>query len=241
MCGRFTLSVDPADLQKAFPEFIFPAQVGARYNIAPTQPVLVLPNDGTNRADFYVWGLIPSWAKDPAVGSRLINARAETLAEKPSFRSAYKYRRCLIFADGFFEWQTKPAGFLPPKSSADGPKPLVPIASKSKLPHLIRLKSGKPFAFAGLWELWQSPDGSEIKSATIITTSPNELLIPIHDRMPVILQPEAYSRWLDPTPLSPQGLNSLLISYPAGEMIAFPVSTLVNSPANDRPEVLLPA
>src|SRR5664280_236913 len=225
MCGRFTLSVDPADLQEAFPEFIFPAQVGPRYNIAPTQPVLVLPNDGTNRADLFVWGLIPSWAKDPAIGSRLINARAETLAEKPSFRSAYKYRRCLIFADGFFEWQTKPGGFLPPKSSADGPKPLVPIASKSKLPHLIRLKSGKPFAFAGLWEHWQSPDGSEIKSATIITTSPNELMTPIHDRMPVILPPAAYSRWLDPKPLSSLGLNNLLISYPAGEMVAFPVST----------------
>jgi putative SOS response-associated peptidase YedK len=241
MCGRFTLSVDPADLQEAFPEFIFPAQVAARYNIAPTQPVLVLPNDGTNRADFFIWGLIPAWAKDPAVGSRLINARAETLAEKPSFRSAYKYHRCLIFADGFFEWQAKPGGFFPPKSPADAIKPLVQEAGKSKLPHLIRLKSGKPFAFAGLWDHWQSPDGSEIKSATIITTSPNELMTPIHNRMPVILQPEGYSRWLDPKPVSPLDLNSLLISYPAGEMIAYPVSTLVNSPANNSPEVLLPA
>jgi putative SOS response-associated peptidase YedK len=222
MCGRFTLSVDPADLQEAFPEFIFPAQIGARYNIAPTQPVLVLPNDGTNRADFFVWGLIPSWAKDPAIGSRLINARAETLAEKPSFRSAYKYHRCLIFADGFFEWQAF-------------------SGTSGKIPHHIRLKSGKPFAFAGLWEHWQSPDGSEIKSATIITTSPNELMTPIHNRMPVILQHEAYSRWLDPTPLSPVDLNSLLIPYPTDEMIAYPVSTLVNSPANDLPEVLVPA
>jgi len=241
MCGRFTLSVDPADLQEAFPEFIFPAQVGARYNIAPTQPVLVLPNDGTNRADFFVWGLIPSWAKDPAIGSRLINARAETLAEKSSFRSAYKYHRCLIFADGFFEWQAKPGGVLQSERHADDTKPSAQPASKSKLPHLIRLKSGKPFAFAGLWEHWQSPDGSEIKSATIITTSPNELMTPIHNRMPVILQHEAYSRWLDPTPLSPVDLNSLLIPYPAGEMIAYPVSTLVNSPANDLPEVLVPA
>jgi putative SOS response-associated peptidase YedK len=184
--------------------------------------VLVLPNDGTNRADFFVWGLIPSWAKDPAIGSRLINARTETLAEKPSFRSAYKYHRCLIFADGFFEWQAF-------------------SGTSGKIPHHIRLKSGKPFAFAGLWEHWQSPDGSEIKSATIITTSPNELMTPIHNRMPVILQHEAYSRWLDPTPLSPVDLNSLLIPYPAGEMIAYPVSTLVNSPANDLPEVLVPA
>jgi putative SOS response-associated peptidase YedK len=220
MCGRFTLTVDPADLQEDFPEFTFPAQVPARYNIAPTQPVLVLPNDGTNRADFFVWGLIPSWAKDPVIGSRLINARAETLAEKPSFRSAFKYHRCLIFADGFFEWQTQ-AG--------------------SKVPHLIRMKSGKPFAFAGLWEHWQSPDGSEIKSATIITTSPNDLMAPIHDRMPVILPHEAYTQWLDPTPLFPVDLNSLLVPYPAAEMVAYPISTLVNSPANDRPEVLAPA
>jgi putative SOS response-associated peptidase YedK len=222
MCGRFTLTVDPADLQDAFPEFIFPAQVAARYNIAPTQPVLVLPNDATNKADFFVWGLIPSWAKDPAIGSRLINARAETLAEKPSFRSAYKYHRCLIFADGFFEWQARPG-------------------NPGKVPHLIRLRSGKPFAFAGLWEHWQSPDGSEIKSAAIITTTPNELMTPIHNRMPVILPHDAYAQWLDPSPLFPVDLNSLLVPCPAGEMSAYPVSTLVNSPANDRPEVLLPA
>ncbi len=107
MCGRFTLTVDPTDLQDTFPEFFFPSQFARRFNIAPTQPVLALPNDGTKKADFFVWGLIPSWAKDPTIGSRLINARAETLAEKPSFRSAYRYHRCLIFADGFFEWQAQ--------------------------------------------------------------------------------------------------------------------------------------
>ncbi len=222
MCGRFTLTIDPADLQDAFPDFIIPSQTAARFNIAPTQPVLVLPNDGTNKADYFVWGLIPSWAKDPTIGSRLINARAETLAEKPSFRSAYKYHRCLIFSDGFYEWQARPS-------------------SKSKLPHFIRLKSGKPFAFAGLWEHWQSPDGSEIKSATIITTSPNELMASIHDRMPVILPRHAYAQWLDPAPRFPDDLQSLLVPYPAEEMEAYPVSTLVNSPANDRPEVVLPA
>jgi putative SOS response-associated peptidase YedK len=221
MCGRFTLTVDPADLQDAFPEFIFPGQAAPRFNIAPTQPVLVLPNDATNKADFYVWGLIPSWAKDPAIGSRLINARAETLAEKPSFRSAYKYHRCLIFSDGFFEWQAQPE-------------------RKGKVPHFIRLKSGQPFAFAGLWEHWQSPDGSEIKSATIITTSPNELMASIHSRMPVILPRHAYAQWVDPLPHSSVELNCLLIPYPAEEMQAFPISTLVNSPANDRPEVILP-
>jgi putative SOS response-associated peptidase YedK len=222
MCGRFTLSVDPADLKDVFPDFSFPAQTSSRFNIAPTQPVLVLPNDGTNKADFFVWGLIPSWAKDPTIGNRLINARAETLAEKPSFRSAYKYHRCLVFADGFFEWQSQ-------------------AGSKSKIPYLIRLKSGKPFAFAGLWEHWQSSDGSEVKSASIITTTPNELMEPIHDRMPVILPSNAYAQWLDPLPHFPVDLKSLLVPYPAEEMQAFPVSTLVNSPANDRPEVVLPA
>jgi len=222
MCGRFALTIDPADLQDAFPEFIFPAQAAARFNIAPTQPVLVLPNDASNKADFFVWGLIPSWAKDPEIGSRLINARAETLAEKPSFRSAYKYHRCLIFSDGFFEWQVRPS-------------------SQSKVPHFIRLKSGEPFVFAGLWEHWQSPDGSELKSTTIITTSPNELMASIHNRMPVILPRHAYMQWLDPLPRSPVEMNKLLSPYPAEEMEAYPISTLVNSPANDRPEVVLPA
>ena len=221
MCGRFTLSVNPADLQDAFPEFSFPTQITPRYNIAPTQPVLVVPNDGSNKADYFTWGLIPSWAKDPSIGSRLINARAETLAEKPSFRSAYKYHRCLIFANGFFEWQAKPG-------------------SQAKLPHLIRLKSSKPFAFAGLWEHWQSPEGSEIKSATIITTSANELMATLHERMPLILPRETYSKWLDPTPLFPVELNRLLVPYPTAEMEAFPISTLVNSPANDKPEVVAP-
>jgi putative SOS response-associated peptidase YedK len=217
MCGRFALTVDPADLQEAFPGFIFPAQYAPRYNIAPTQPILALPNDGTGKADFFVWGLIPSWAKDPTIGSRMINARAETLAEKPAFRAAYKYHRCLIFANGFYEWQARPG-------------------TKIKVPHFIHLKSGAPFAFAGLWEHWQSPDGSEVRSATIVTTEPNELMSPIHNRMPVILPAASQAQWLDPAPRS--GLQSLLVPYPAAEMEAYPISTLVNSPANDRPEIL---
>jgi putative SOS response-associated peptidase YedK len=221
MCGRFALTVDPADLQDAFPEFSFPAQAAPRYNIAPSQPILALPNDGTNQADFFAWGLIPSWAKDPSIGNRMINARAETLAEKPAFRSAYKYHRCLIFADGFFEWQARPG-------------------SKSKAPHFIRLKSGAPFAFAGLWELWQPVDGSEVRTAAIITTEPNDLMASIHNRMPVILQPNTYSQWLDPAPQSPNRLQNLLVPFPAGEMEAYPISTLVNSPGNDRAECLLP-
>ncbi len=221
MCGRFTLTIDPADLHDTFTEFNFPAQFAPRFNIAPSQPILVLPNDATNKVDFYIWGLIPSWAKDPAIGSRLINARAETLSEKPSFRSAYKYHRCLIFSDGFFEWQAQPG-------------------SRSKVPHYIHLKSGKPFAFAGLWDRWQSPDGSEVRSATIITTTPNELMASIHDRMPVILPSHAYRQWLDPLPRFPVDLNALLKPYPSEEMLAFPISTLVNSPAIDGPDVLAP-
>ncbi|MDI6769188.1 MAG: SOS response-associated peptidase [Anaerolineales bacterium] len=230
MCGRFALTVDPADLQDAFPEFTFPGQFAPRFNIAPTQPVLVIPNDGTGKADFFVWGLIPSWAKDPSIGARMINARAETLAEKPSFRTAYRYRRCLILADGFFEWQT-----LTTNASQ--------IGSKVKIPHYIRLKSGRPFAFAGLWEDWRQrmPDGSQVKSATIITTQPNELIARLHNRMPVILPPETYARWLEPSPRQPADLQGLLSPYPSEEMSVYPVSTLVNSPANDRPECITPA
>ena len=222
MCGRFALTVDPTDLQEAFPEFTFPGQFAARYNIAPTQPVLVIPNDGAGRADFFVWGLIPSWAKDPSIGARMINARAETLAEKPAFRAAFRYRRCLILADGFYEWQAQ-------------------VGSKAKIPHYIRLKSGRPFAFAGLWEDWHAPDGSQVKSATIITTLPNDLMTRLHNRMPVILPPDAYARCLEPAPRQPADLQGLLTPYPSEEMSAYPVSTLINSPANDRPECIAPA
>ena len=221
MCGRYALTADPGDLQEAFPGFSFPAPGFPRYNIAPSQPILALPNDDTNKVDFFSWGLIPSWAKDPSIGNRMINARAETLAEKPAFRSAYKYHRCLIFADGFFEWQTKPG-------------------SKSKIPHFIRLKMGVPFAFAGLWEHWQSTDGSEVRSAAIITTEPNELMAPIHNRMPVILPPTSYTQWLDSQAQTPDRLQYLLIPFPAIEMEAFPVSHTVNNPINDRAECILP-
>jgi putative SOS response-associated peptidase YedK len=219
MCGRFALTLDPADLQEAFPEYILPAQAAARFNIAPSQPILAIPNDGLNTANFYVWGLIPSWAKDASIGSRLINARAETLAEKPSFRSAYKYHRCLILSNGFYEWQRRPG-------------------TQTKVPHFIHLKSGQPFAFAGLWDRWQPPDGSEVISAAIITTAANAVVGHIHDRMPVILPRSAYAQWLDPTPHFPVDLNRLLSPYPDSEMEAYPISTLVNAPANDRPDIL---
>jgi putative SOS response-associated peptidase YedK len=221
MCGRFTLTVDPADLQVAFPQCTFPAESKPRFNIAPTQPVLALPNQNEFVADYFTWGLIPFWAKDPGIGSQLINARAETLAEKPAFRGSYKYKRCLIFADGFYEWKAQPE-------------------TKFKIPHFIRLTSGQPFAFAGLWEEWRAPDGSFIKSCAIITTEPNQLLATLHNRMPVILPPTAYEQWLDPTPQRPEQLQALLTQYPADRMSAYPVSTLVNSPANDRAELVVP-
>jgi len=222
MCGRFTLTVDPADLQAACPEFAFPRQYAPRYNIAPSQPVLVIPNDGAGKADFFIWGLIPSWAKDPAIGNLMINARAETLAEKPAFRAAYRYRRCLILADGFYEWYTQPG-------------------IKAKIPYYIRLKSGRPFAFAGLWEDWHSPDGSQIKSCTIITTAPNELVARLHNRMPVILPNNTHMQWLDVSPRQPADLQHLLAPYHAQELIARPVSLFVNNPANDSPECIAPA
>lgn len=221
MCGRFTLTVDPAQIQAAFPWLEVPPGVTPRYNIAPTQPVAVVTNNGENRLDFFVWGLIPSWAKDPEIGSRMINARAETLAEKPSFRTAFRRRRCLVLADGFYEWRQEPG-------------------AKAKTPMYIRMESGEPFAFAGLWESWNSPDGSNILSCTIITTEPNALTAKIHNRMPVILPSEAIGEWLDPGERKPEELNRFLQPYPANEMIAFPVSRLVNSPQNESPECIAP-
>jgi putative SOS response-associated peptidase YedK len=220
MCGRFTLTADINALQTSFPWLNIPPEITPRFNIAPTQPVAVVPNDGKNKLDFFNWGLIPSWAKDPQIGNRMINARAETLAEKPSYRTAFRRRRCLVLADGFYEWQQ--------------------TGGKSKIPMYIRLASGSPFAFAGLWEIWNSTDGSNILSCTIITTQPNELMQKIHNRMPVILPSDAYSLWLDPGEQDPTRLSNLLQPYPASEMNAYPVSTLVNSPSNDNPQCIVP-
>ncbi len=222
MCGRFTLTANPAEVQETFGSYTFPQRFAPRFNIAPTQPVLVIPNDDQNTADFFVWGLIPMWAKDPSIGSRLINARGETLAEKPAFRSSLKYKRCLILADGFYEWK--------------GPE-----GKKVKTPFFIHMKDRKPFAFAGLWDSWNSPDGSLVKSCTIITTEPNELTGIIHNRMPVILHRRDYGKWLNPTPQTPDQMKPLLKPFPADLMDAYPVSTLVNSPANDIPELVVPA
>lgn len=222
MCGRYTLTATADEILDTFSWLVLPndpAALTPRFNIAPSQPIAVVPNTGENELDFFIWGLIPFWAKDPKIGNRMINARGETLAEKPSFKAAYKYRRCLILTSGFYEWKKEPG-------------------STVKVPHYIRLKSGEPFAFAGLWERWNAPDGSEVLSSAIITTSPNELIAPIHNRMPVILPPENHQEWLTPGEKSPVELNPLLKAYPADEMQAYPVSTFVNSPANDSPQCI---
>jgi len=218
MCGRFTLTADMNELQAAFPWVEIPPEMQPRYNITPSQPVGSVPNDGKNKLDFFVWGLIPSWAKDPTIGNRMINARAETMAQKPSFRSAFHRRRCLILADGFYEWRK----------------------DNGKTPYYIHLESRQPFAFAGLWDTWQSKDGSEIRSCTIITTSPNELMATIHNRMPVILPAEAYPIWLDPQNQDTRQLTDMLAPYPAAQMAAYPVSKTVNNPKTDLPACILP-
>lgn len=221
MCGRFTLTVDPADLQDTFSNYVFPTRFAPRFNIAPSQPVLAIPNDGKNKADFFIWGLIPMWAKDPSIGNRLINARGETVAEKPSFRGSFKYKRCIILADGFYEWKTF------------GNR-------KSKTPYFIHMKDRKPFALAGLWDSWESSDGSSLKTCTIITTGPNELMQSLHDRMPVILHPRDHATWLDTSPQTPEKLLPLIKPFPADAMSAYAVSTLVNKPENNSPELVVP-
>ena len=215
MCGRYTLRAKPSALAEAFdlPEV---PELSARYNIAPTQDVPVVrpsPDQGRRALGLLHWGLIPSWADDPATGNRMINARAETVAEKPAFRHAFKSKRCLVLADGFFEWRRE---------------------GKHKRPYFIRMRDDRPFAFAGLWERWDK-GGGPIESCTLLTGEPNEVVAPVHDRMPVILPKSAYNLWLDPEVNDVKQLRPLLVPYPADEMEAYPVSTLVNSPANDEP------
>jgi len=220
MCGRFTLWLQFGDLVKAFPGLTFPEFLPPRYNIAPTQDVAVVPNDGLKQVQLFRWGLVPFWAKDPSIGNRMINARAETVAEKPAYRAAYRRRRCLVLADGFYEWRKEPG-------------------SRTKTPMYIQLASGEPFAFAGLWEVWR-PDDTPLFTYTIITTEPNALLEPIHNRMPVILPREAYDRWLDPAEKRAGSFSDLLVPCPAEEMVAYPVSTYVNRPGNDSPVCVAP-
>src|SRR3984885_6551434 len=222
MCGRFTLRTPAHDLVEVF-ELLREPELSPRYNIAPTQNVAVIRQDGKSRQlSLMRWGLVPTWSKDPKAGPPLINARSETVATKPSFRTAFKRRRCLIPADGFYEWQKQ----------AD---------SKTKIPHYIRMAKDRAFAFAGLWETWHGNDGSALDSCTIVTTDANDLMRPLHDRMPVILPEENFAQWLDPKNENVPELEALLRPYSSGEMTAFPISTIVNSPRNERPECILPA
>jgi putative SOS response-associated peptidase YedK len=219
MCGRFTLTVSARVLADLFQIEELP-NLEPRYNIAPTQPVLIVRVTAASRREFAEtrWGLIPSWAKDPKIGARMINARAETVAEKPSFRSAVRSRRCLIPADGFYEWRKVPGG---------------------KQPYLIRFADASPFAFAGLWERWPGGDGGPVESCSIITTTPNRLVAEIHDRMPVIVPNQRHVDWLQPE-LPPQLLGELLVPHTSQGMEAIPVSKHVNSPANDDPMCITP-
>ena len=282
MCGRFTLRASARVIAEQFGLFELPP-FAARFNIAPTQlvPVIrqcekgvgsLLPErpDGGHRREALVvaqktpdpffrelvwlrWGLVPGWAQDPTIGNRLINARAETAAEKPAFRAALRRRRCLIAADGFYEWQR---------------------AGRTKQPYFIRLRNDQPFAFAGLWEAWegeaekgsgpicaQHPEGghqpkvgrgkldltpfplshgSRLETCTLLTTEPNDLLRPIHDRMPVIVAPDDYRRWLDPAVEDPRQLAPLLVPYPSEPMEAYPVGGLVNNPTHESPRCIEP-
>ena len=226
MCGRFTLYHSPEEVAERFEASIDPGsgqEMEARYNVAPTQAVSVVTQNGTRHLESYHWGLIPSWAKDPAIGSKMINARAETLTEKPSFRTALARRRCLIPADGFYEWQAPGEG------------------SKAKTPMFLHRRDSGLFAFAGLWDEWHAPDGSPLRSCTIITTTPNAVAAPIHNRMPVILRPEDEGFWLDHAVTDARALLSLLVPCPAADMEAYPVSRRVNVPTEDGPDLVAPA
>jgi len=218
MCGRFTISMDPDDLETLMDLTGFAGVWEPRFNVAPSQKIPVLTDATSRVVEYYKWGLIPSWAKDPSIGNRMINARAETLTEKPSFKQAFARRRCLILADGFYEW----------KKDASKKSP--------SQPYYFTLKDGSPFTFAGLWEAWNSPDGDIIKSATIITTSANEVVAPIHERMPVMLDVERCWDWLKPSGIN--DLQHILAPFPPDRMQARPVSRLVNDPEKDSVELL---
>lgn len=221
MCGRFTLIAPGEAIAELFQLTEIPTLV-PRYNIAPTQPVAAVrlsPSSGARELSYFHWGLIPRWAKDTKIGSRMINARSETAAEKPSFRSAFKYRRCLVPADGFYEWQKINGG---------------------KQPVRIQMKTGLPFAIAGLWEHWISSDGSEIESCTLLTTEPNDLLSPVHNRMPVLLDPADFDLWLDTKSYQGDDVQQLLRPFSGEEMAFYPVSTHVNNPRNEDPLCVQP-
>lgn len=220
MCGRFTLFLDAETLQEEFGLTSIPVDYAPRYNVAPGTPVAVVTSSEDRKVEWMQWGLVPSWAKDPSIGNRMINARAETILEKPSFRNAFQRRRCLILANGFYEWK-----------KGEGKSPSTP--------YYLQLSDGKPFAFAGLWEFWKPPEGEALLSCTIITCAPNRLVETIHNRMPVILTADMCYEWLAPG--SPEEKQALMKPLAADRMTAFPVSRAVNIPNRDGPELIQPS
>jgi putative SOS response-associated peptidase YedK len=219
MCGRFALTTPIKELVELFEIEQNLCELGPSYNIAPGREIAALVLDEKRKLVQFKWGLIPSWAKDPAIGNRMINARAETIHQKPSFKGSFKKRRCLIIANGFFEWKK---------------------VGREKVPVFIRLKSGEPFGFAGLYDFWQSSDGRRIGTCTIITTDANELVQSIHNRMPVIVRKDQERLWLDCSIDDEQSILPLLAPFDASQMEAFEVSKAVNSPENNTEECIKP-
>jgi len=221
MCGRINLHLTPAELAAVFDLFREP-EWAPRYNLGPMQRVLSVRRmpEGYRLAEPLQWGLVPSWAKDPKIGSQMFNARAETVAMKPAFRSAFRKRRCLIPASGFYEWQK--------------------TGAKEKQPWNIGRADGQPLAMAGLWEHWQEPDGTTLESCTVITTTANGFMAEIHVRMPVILDPSLWDLWLDPDALEPAALSELLVPCPDDWLQRTAVSSLVNNVRNESPDCIRP-
>lgn len=218
MCGRYTLRHTPDQVVMRFEVQQVAEASTERYNIAPSQPVAVVTQEeGTRRLDAFAWGLVPFWAKDPAIGNRMINARAETLAEKPAFRATLTRRRCLIPSDGFYEWKKE---------------------DTRRQPYYIHRKDDELFAFAGLWDEWDQGDGTRLRSCTIITVAPNQLMAPIHDRMPAILRPDQEAAWLDMSLKDVPDILSLLNPYTVAALEALPVSKRVNRPGYDAPDCI---
>lgn len=221
MCGRYFLHSSADQLTRLFGQMPMPA-LAARFNIAPTQPVPVVRQDPNGRREMVLvrWGLIPGWSKGPDQRFSMINARAESVAQKPAYRNAFRYRRCLIPADGFYEW----------KAASDG----------GKQPYVLRPRDNRPIALAGLWEHWQDGQGNEIESCSILVREANAQVRAVHDRMPVVVSPASFDLWLDIHSQKPQPLETLLAAQQAPELEIYPVTRAVNSPKNDTPTLLEP-
>ena len=220
MCGRFVLTANPEMVQQAFNLTTPPAQMQPRYNIAPTQPIMVITNENPTEVTYHRWGLIPSWAKDMSMASNMINARSESAAEKPAYRAAFRRRRCIIPTDGFYEWQEH--------------------GENKKTPMFIHRPNNALYGMAGLWEIWHDPDGGELRTCAILTTDANSFMQQFHHRMPVIIHPEDYALWLSPDEKPLPVLQGLMKAYDVDGLQAYPVSKAVNKVSNDSPQLMEP-